>query len=265
MKHLIRPEQTLFTARQAGLGEDELKMTGIAILTFLKSVVDRVHELCLLEDAEWLSPLHHPYAAPQIAKRGTFQGLGISLLVPPMGASPLSCIIEDLAACGVEVVFLACAAWSLGPPIQLGDLIVPTFSIGLDGTSTHYGNVKGEASVEPGVVDALVEACRAIGAQYHKGGNGTCEALYRISPQMAKGFRTRGCLCMDNGEANTLITVARSIGIFGGVLFQPYIDLGSGWDPNVFSTEKYRNACRLQAEVVLRAGCQLLRHGVQER
>jgi uridine phosphorylase len=258
MKRLIRPDQTLSAARRAGLGDDELKMKGIAVLTFSKAVVDRLQELCGLRDAEWLSPSHHPYAAPHITKRGTFQGLGITVLVPPMGASPLACSIEDLVACGVDAVFLVCAAWSLGPPIQFGDLIVPSFSSGSDGTSIHYDNDKGKVNVEPSVVDALVEACRAVGAQYHTGGNGTCEALYRITPQMAEDFREHGCLCMDNGEANTLIAATRTLGVYGGVLFQPYLDLGLGWDPAILGSDKYHIACRLQAEVVLRAGWQLI-------
>lgn len=186
MTWLITPEQAPSAARQAGLGDEELRMAGVAVLTFSKAVVDRLEELCGLEDVDWLSPRHHPYAAPHVVKRGAFQGLDVTLLIPPMGASPLACIIEDLVTCGVEAVFLVCAAWSLGPPVQFGDLIVPAFSLGPDGTSIHYGNSKGQAYAAPEAVDALAEACRALGAQYHVGGNGTCEAPYRIMSQRAQ-------------------------------------------------------------------------------
>ena len=119
---LITPEQALSAARQAGLGDEELRMAGVAVLTFSKAVVDRLEELYGLEDVDWLSPRHHPYAEPHVVKRGAFHGLGATILVPPMGASPLACIIEDLVACGVEAVFLVCAAWSLGSPVQFGGL-----------------------------------------------------------------------------------------------------------------------------------------------
>jgi uridine phosphorylase len=158
MTWLITPEQTLSTARQAGVDDDILHLGGIAVLTFSKAVVDRMEEICDAEDAEWLSPSHHPYAAPRIVKRGVFDGLSITVLVPPMGASPLSCVVEDLVACGIEAIFLVCAAWSLGPPVQFGDLIVPTFSVGQDGTSIHYGNSYGEVHTAPEVVHALTEA-----------------------------------------------------------------------------------------------------------
>jgi uridine phosphorylase len=264
MTRLITPGQTLSVARQAGLDDEELKMTGIAVLTFSKAVVDRLEELCRLKDAEWLSPSHHPYAASRIVKRGGFHEWEVTVLVPPMGASPLACTIEDLVTCGVKAVFLVCAAWSLGPPIQYGDLIVPAFSIGPDGTSIHYGNDESEVHVAPEVVDALVESCQSLGARHHTGGNGTCEAMYRITPQMAESFRMRGCLCMDNGEANTLVSVTRTMGIAGGVLFQPYIDLNTGWDPAILRQEQYHTTCRLQAEVVLQAGVQLMQQIVVE-
>jgi len=262
MTWLITPQQTLSAARQTGLGDEALKLSGIAVLTFSKAVIDRLAELCALEEAEWISALHHPYAAAHIVKRGEFDGLDVTVLVPPMGASPLACIVEDLAACGAQAVFLVCAAWSLGAPVQFGDLIVPAFSVGHDGTSIHYGNTSGQVSADPAVVEALAAACRERGATVHVGGNATCAALYRITPEMAEEFRRRGCLCMDNGEASTLFAIARALNILGGVLFQPYIELTQGWDPARLRDQRYRDACRLQAEVVLEASACLRQQGL---
>jgi hypothetical protein len=254
---MITPQQTLSVARQTGLSDEELKLADVAVLTFSKSVVERLEELCGLQEATWIAPWHHPYAAAEVVKRGAFEGTDIAVLVPPMGASPLACIVEDLAACGVQAIFLVCAAWSLGPPLQFGDLIVPAFSVGPDGTSIHYGNTSGYVSADPAVVEALAAAARARGATVHVGGNATCEAMYRITPQMAEEFRRRGCLCMDNGEASTLFALARSLNIRGGVLFQPYIELAQGWNPVWLRDERYRDACRLQAEIVLEASTRL--------
>jgi len=261
MTWLITSEQTLSVARQAGLTGEEWKLAGVAVLTFSKAVVDRLEALCGLEDTAWIAPQHHPYAAAEIVKRGAFEGIGITVLVPPMGASPLACIVEDLAVCGVQAIFLVCAAWSLGPPVQFGDLIVPAFSVGPDGTSIHYGNTSGQVHADPVVVEALTAACRGQGATVHVGGNASCEALYRITPQMAEGFRKRGCLCMENGEASTLFAVTQALGVLGGVLFQPYIELAQGWDPARLD-EVYRAACHLQAEVVLEASVQLSQQGL---
>jgi uridine phosphorylase len=255
--YLITPQQTLSAAKSAGLDDERLALDGLAVLTFSKGVMDRLEERCSLADAEWLSPLHHPYAAPHVVKQGTFQGLSVTALVPPMGASPLACIVEDLVACGVEAIFLVCAAWSLGPPVQFGDLIVPTFSVGRDGTSIHYGNSSDHVAADPVVVEALVAACRERNATVHVGGNGTCEALYRITPRMAQDLRGRGCLCVENGEASTLFAMARTLGFPGGVIFQPYIELERGWEPARLREERYQDTCRVQADVVLEAAVRM--------
>ncbi|HEY71138.1 MAG TPA: nucleoside phosphorylase [Anaerolineae bacterium] len=260
MKSLINSDQTLAAACEDGLKEADLQLGGMAVLTFSRAIVDRLDELCGLEDAQWLGPRHHPYAACEIVKRGVFEDLDVTVLVPPMGASPLACVVEDLAACGVKAVFLACASWSLGSPVEFGDLIIPAYSVGLDGTSMHYGNAEGEVHAAPEVVEALRNACATLGVRYHVGGNASCEALYRITPAMVEGFRARGCLCMENGEASTVIAATRALGIYGGILFQPYIDLTRGWDASVLRDECYRTACWEQAEVVMRAGRILWEH-----
>jgi uridine phosphorylase len=260
MTWLISSRQTLAAARQAGVDEDKLGLSGAAVLTFSRGVVDRLDKLCGLEEAAWISAAHHPYAAAEVVKRGEFEGMGVTVLVPPMGASPLACIVEDLVACGVRAVFLVCAAWSLGPPVEFGDLIIPSASYGLDGTSIHYGNERGAAHTAGEVVNALAAACREMGVRHHVGANGTREALYRITPAMAEAFRRSGCLCMDNGEASTLFAMAAELGILGGVLFQPYVELEQGWDPGRLD-QRYRDTCHIQAQVALEAAVQVLRCG----
>ena len=252
MAWMITPQQTLFTARNAGLREEELRVDGVAVLTFSKAVLERMEELCGLKEIRWIGPKHHPYAACHVAKQGAYEGRRVTVLVPPMGASPLACTIEDLVVCGAEAIYLVCAAWSLGPPVQFGDLVIPSFSVGTDGTSPHYGNAAGRIFANARVTEALQEAGGARGATIHVGGNATCEALYRVSPEMVEAFREQGCLCMENGEAATLFAATQALGVPSGALFQSYIDLRKGWDPNRLD-ERYRETCRLQAEIVLAA------------
>lgn len=260
-QYCISPHQTIAIARQDGLGEDLLSLSGVAILTFNKSIMDKLDELCALRDTQWISSRHHPYSAARLVMRGHYQGLEVTALVPPMGASPLACLVEDLIACGVQAVFLVCAAWSLGPPVEFGDLIVPEFSLGLDGTSIHYGNTSEQVLGQLDTVEALLTAGSKREAKVHVGGNATCEALYRITPQKVAEFRERGCLCMENGEVNTLFAMSEALGFLSGVLFQPYIDLLDGWNPARID-EIYRSTCKLQTQVVLDASIQLKEKGL---
>ena len=261
MDGCITPEQTANAGRAAGLSDEELALSGIAVLTFSRGVVEHLEERCGLKDARWLGPNVHPYSGPNVVKRGEHDGLPVVVLVPPMGASPLACTIEDLSAGGVRAAFLACAAWSLGPPVAFGDLIVPSFAVGPDGTSIHYGNAEGRIEADPAVVEALVGAARGRGAQVHVGGNACCEALYRITPEMAGGFREQGCLSMENGEAAVLFAVCRSRGMLGGAIFQPYIDLTEGWSSDRLDAS-YLATCRLQADVVLDGALRLREKGL---
>jgi uridine phosphorylase len=261
---LITAQQTLSIARREGAREEALSLRGLAVLTFSRAIVERLGKLCALEEADWLSPAAHPYAGPQTVKRGIYEGMPVTVVAPPMGASPMACVVEDLVSCGVEAIFLVCAAWSLGAPVAFGDLIVPAFSIGPDGTSIHYGNTSGRAEANPVVVTALADACRGQGAAVHVGGNASCEALYRITPQMVAEFRERGCLRMENGEASTLLAMAQALGFVGGVLFQPYIDLPQGWDPSRLD-EDYVQSCRIQVEAALQAAIRLREQGLIER
>jgi hypothetical protein len=114
---LITPQQTLSAARQAGLEDERLALSGIAVLTFSKGVVDRLAERCSLTDVEWLSPLHHPYAAPHVVKRGTFQKLGVTVLVPPMGASPLACSSSRPSNWSEGGIQPGCAKRATGLPV----------------------------------------------------------------------------------------------------------------------------------------------------
>jgi uridine phosphorylase len=256
--YLVTSQQTLTAASQTDLENNSLTRSGMAVLTFSMVVVDHLTRLCGLEEMTWILPHYHPYCTAGVVKHGKYRGMDVIVLVPPMGASPLACVLEDLIACGIQVAFLVCAAWSLGSPVELGDLIVPAFSMGLDGTSIHYGNTNGYIPAEPLVVEALITACRKHAVTTHVGGNASCEALYRITPQMAANFSLQSCVCMDNGEASTLFSVTQELGILGGVLFQPYINLVKGWNPTLLN-ERYHIASIIQAEIVLEAGFTLQR------
>lgn len=110
----ITPQQVRSIAYQDGLLDEQLKLYDMAILTLSEAVMDRLDEQCALQETQWISQRHHPYSASQLVKRDQYQKLPITAIVPPMGASPLAGVVEDLVACGIQAVFLVCAALSLG-------------------------------------------------------------------------------------------------------------------------------------------------------
>ena len=251
-EYIITSEKVLdIMAKKAERPVEDFKVPEVVFMTFSRGTMERWGELCQLEDREWLLPQYHPYATPHVIKEGVYQDIPILVIVPPMADSTMACVLEDLVACGAKAIFLVCAAWSLGPPVKLTEKMIPAFSVGPDGTSIHYGNQTERVEANPAVVKALEKACQEAEVIYHVGGNGTCEALHRISPQMVQELRDQGCICMENGEANVMFSFAQDKGILAGVFFQSYIDLGAGWQP--FYDENYAASARQQADIVLRA------------
>ena len=59
------------------------------LIIFSGFLLNHLREQANLEMVEWLMPFH-PYAAPEQIYRGKFQDISITVLIPPMGASPIS-------------------------------------------------------------------------------------------------------------------------------------------------------------------------------
>ena len=179
--------------------------------------------------------------------------MGVAVFVPPMGASPLAAFCEELIVYGARMIFLLCASWSLGEEyLKKGQIHVPSFAVGLDGTSYHYGSTDYRTEAEPEGYNALVQALDEEGIDWKHGGVGCCEAFYRITKEMVDKYRADGCLSMENGEVATLYSLASVRQIRVGVLVQPYIDLRRGLN-HMYLDEQYEQTCRIQARIALKA------------
>ena len=247
----IRPNQILQAAKSHGIDEFHLDMPPVVMLTFNKTILDELQRVCRMTEWNWLGWNYSPYAVPRKAMKGRFNDTEVAVLIPPMGASPLVALCEELIFFGTSLIFLLCASWSLGEEyLERGEIHLPSFSVGLDGTSPHYGNRLGRVIAEPQAHQALLNTLTEFDVSYKVGGIGTCEALYRITRDLMQNYSDLGCLSMDNGETAALYSLARMSNTKIGVLLQPYIDLTKGWDVS-FLNDDYRDTCRIQAQVAL--------------
>ncbi|MFX0061523.1 MAG: hypothetical protein ACFFC7_04995 [Candidatus Hermodarchaeota archaeon] len=256
---IINPKDIEKEVIAQGISRSELIIPSLVILTFNKGIIDELSRLCALEDWQWIGGSFTPYAPPKKVFRGTFDQIDIAVFVPPMGASPLISLCEELIFFGAKIIFLLCASWGFGDQyLQKGQIHLPSFAIGLDGTSPHYGNKNWEIECESRAFKALTIALNQVGASWKEGGVGACEALYRITPILVDEFRKKGCLSMENGEVATLYSLAKERDIPIGVLLQPYLDLEQGWNIS-YMDEKYGETCKLQAQAALKAAKILLK------
>lgn len=253
--YLLNPSDIEKIAKSQGLPRSELEVPSMIILTFSKAILDELCNLCNdLEKWRWKGEMFSPYSSSRKSLKGSINDLhDIAVFIPPMGASPLVAFCEELIYFGAKYIILICASWGLGEEyLSKGQIQLPNFAIGIDGTSIHYGNLKNDVKHEPKAFNALTEALSKLGVNWKKGGVGTCEALYRISPKMADEFRKQGCLSMDNGEVASLYSLAHKKKIPIGVLLQPYIDLKNGWNIS-YLDEEYSEICRVQACTAIEA------------
>ena len=100
--------------------KSDFKINDYAILLFSKSLLDYLIKEAKMESKEWLAP-YHPYASNQIFN-GNFDGISISAIMPPMGASPIASVAEDLITCGAKVLLLVCGAWGIAKSVKLLDI-----------------------------------------------------------------------------------------------------------------------------------------------
>jgi uridine phosphorylase len=257
--YLITPSDAEREALAHGIQSSALKVPRLIFLTFNQAVIQELIALSHMEQWDWPAGQFSPAFSPLFKGwRGKIDDEEIAAFIPHMGASTLASFCEELIHYGALVIFLLCASWGLGKEyLAEGEIHLPSFAVGIDGTTPHYGNTVGRLDAEPIALEALAAALDQEGATWKQGGVGSCEAFYHITPSIADAFRRQGCLSMENGETAALFALARTHQIPIGVLLQPYIDLEQGWRLS-YMGERYREAGRLQARAAAEASRVLL-------
>jgi uridine phosphorylase len=251
--YMIEPEDVKKNAVRCGASLVDLRVPETAILTFNRTVLEQLNKVCDLHERKWLGAEHAPYCSISRCWEGKAGDRDVCVFVPPIGASPMAAFCEELICFGARRILLLCASWGLGEDcLKKGQIHLPTFAVGYDGTSFHYGNVDFRIAAEPVAFDVLADSLANSGVAWERGGVGCCEAFYRITPEMVNDYRDQGCLSMENGEVAVMYTLARVYRIQVGVLLQPYIDLKQGFDIS-YMDGIYHDTCRSQALIAVDA------------
>lgn len=250
---LITPKDVEKETIAQGIARRVLDVPIQVFLTFNQAILEELQNVCALKEWNWPGGKYGPYYSSYKGWKGLIDAYEIGVFFPPMGASSISTFCEDLIHYGARTIFLLCASWGLGTDyLKRGQIHLPNFAIGMDGTSFHYGNKKFRIDAEPRAFAALTSVLDKMAANWKHGGVGACEAFYRITPKLVNYFRKKGCLSMENGEVAALYSLAREYDINVGVLLQPYIDLEQGWKLD-FMDATYKETCRLQARAAIEA------------
>jgi len=110
--------------------------------------------------------------------RGKFKGVDISCLSTGIGGSSATIAIEEAARLGADTFIRVGTAGALQPEIQLGDFVISTGAVRLEGVSQDYIFLEYPALANYEVVLALIEACEKLDIKYHLGLTASQDSFY---------------------------------------------------------------------------------------
>lgn len=156
---------------------------------------------------------------------------GVPVLVTSTGiGGPSTAIaVEELARLGVDTFIRVGTTGGIQPHVRVGDVIITTGAVRLDGASTHYAPLEYPAVADHRVVEALVGAAEGLAIPYHVGITCSSDTFYpgQERPDSFRGYIPRRFQGMTEEwrrmnvlnyemEAATLLTMCGVLGLRGG-------------------------------------------------
>jgi DeoD family purine-nucleoside phosphorylase len=128
---------------------------------------------------------------------GIHKGKKVTVATTGMGAPSAAIVNEELAMLGAKAVIRVGTTGGIGRKVDLGDIVVPTEAIPLDGATKAYMKEGGKPLADPGIVEALVRELGEKGATCHVGRICTSDTFYLEEEKEAKRWATQGALCFE--------------------------------------------------------------------
>lgn len=100
---------------------------------------------------------------------GTYHGIPMSVVTTGMGGASTGIVLPEAVASGAERFIRVGSCGALQPGIKVGDSIICTGAVRLDGASDNWAPMEFPAVADWRIVGALVEAAEMLVVQYHIG------------------------------------------------------------------------------------------------
>jgi uridine phosphorylase len=110
--------------------------------------------------------------------RGSFKGVDLSCLSTGIGASSATIVVEEAARIGVKTFLRVGTAGALQKGMNLGDLVISTGAVRLEGASQDYIFPEYPALANYEMVLALIEACEKLKVNYSLGITASQDSFY---------------------------------------------------------------------------------------
>ncbi|MBI4796045.1 MAG: nucleoside phosphorylase [Deltaproteobacteria bacterium] len=128
---------------------------------------------------------------------GSWEGKGITVAGPVLGAPYAVMVLERLIALGARVVLALGWCGSLQKNIKVGSLVVPTAAVSGDGTSRHYLPGHLQPAPDPGLSRLLQSHLPDTDIPRHFGPVWTTDAFYRETPEQVRHYQAQGVVGVD--------------------------------------------------------------------
>ncbi|MBO5305941.1 MAG: uridine phosphorylase [Clostridia bacterium] len=160
---------------------------------------------------------------------GTLCGELVTVCSTGIGGPSTAIAVEELVACGAEVLIRVGTSGGISLDVKSGDVVVATGAVRQDGTSHEYAPPEFPAVPDAKVLFALVRAAERLGYTHHAGVVQSKDSFYgQHSPQRMptssallekwEAWKRLGVLASEM-EASTLFTVGASLGVKTGAVF----------------------------------------------
>ncbi|OYT61045.1 MAG: uridine phosphorylase [Desulfurococcales archaeon ex4484_217_1] len=118
---------------------------------------------------------------------GKYRGAPISATSTGIGGPAAAIAVEELLRVGAHTFIRVGTTGAIQKFIGVGDLIITTAAVRLDGTSKQYVFTEYPAAASYEVVLALIEAAESLGVKYHVGISASTDSFY--TGQGRPGFK----------------------------------------------------------------------------
>ncbi|GKW35723.1 uridine phosphorylase [Pectobacterium carotovorum subsp. carotovorum] len=207
-----------------GLVKNDLQGATLAIVP---GDPERVEKIARLMD----NPVHLASHREFTSWRAELDGKAVIVCSTGIGGPSTSIAVEELAQLGIRTFLRVGTTGAIQSGINVGDVLVTTAAVRLDGASLHFAPMEFPAVADFGCTTALVDAARASGATLHVGITASSDTFYpgqerydTFSGRVVRRFRgsmeewqSMGVLNYEM-ESATLLTMCASQGLKAGMI-----------------------------------------------
>ncbi|MER5080835.1 uridine phosphorylase [Providencia stuartii] len=207
-----------------GLKKSDLQGATVAIVP---GDPNRVEKIARLMD----NPVHLASLREFTSWRGELDGKAVIICSTGIGGPSTSIAVEELAQLGIRTFLRIGTTGAIQENINVGDVLVTTAAVRLDGASQHFAPLEYPAVANFTCTNALYDAAKDAGATVHVGVTASSDTFYpgqerydTYTGRVMRHFRGSMKEWQDMGvmnyemESATLLTMCSSQGLRAGMV-----------------------------------------------